>query len=168
MINTNLYSDFCFLKVTFNKYHYTDNRIGSPYHYFAYMEKGTARIVTKDKTISIKEGDIFYIPKSLGYQSYWYGNEEVAFFSYGCNNLFASDAKALDLQVIKSPAETANQLKTIPTDGTRIKIRDIGLFFSTVAKLLPHMEKEFVSNLNDALTMRKTIYIQILSVPTVS
>jgi len=80
LINTNLYSDFCFLKVTFNKYHYTDNRIGSPYHYFAYMEKGTARIVTKDKTISIKEGDIFYIPKSLGYQSYWYGNEEVAFF----------------------------------------------------------------------------------------
>jgi len=48
--------------------------------YFASMEKGTARIVTKDKTISIKEGDIFYIPKSLGYQSYWYGNEEVAFF----------------------------------------------------------------------------------------
>ena len=151
MINTELYNDFCFLKVNFNKFHYTDNRAGSPYHYFACMEKGTAKIVSKNKTILIKEGDIFHIPKNTNYQSYWYGNDEISFFSYGCNNLFANDASLLELQVIKCPRELAVSLSTIPTDGTNIHLKDIGAFFSTVALLLPHMEKTSVSATTDTL-----------------
>ncbi len=155
MINTKLYSDFCFSKVNFNKFHYTDNRTGSLYHYFACMEKGTARIVSKDKTIFVNEGDIFHIPKNLSYQSYWYGNDEISFFSYGCSNLLACDANFLDLQVIKCSQESSIALSSIPTDGTNVKIKDIGCFFSTVAMLLPNMKKTSISNANDTLMKAK-------------
>ncbi len=155
MFNTESYNNFCFLKVTFNKYHYTDNRIGSPYHYFACMEKGNAKIVSKDKTISVKEGDIFYIPKDTSYQSYWYGNEEISFFSYGCNNLLASDTRFLDLQVIECPRALAVSLSSIKTDGTNINMKDVGDFFSTVAMLLPYMKKTSASNTTDMLTKVK-------------
>ena len=116
MINTKLYSDFCFLKVNFSKYHYTDNRKGSPYHYFALLEKGTAKIVSKDKTIYINEGDVFYIPKNTSYQSYWYGNDEISFFSYGCKNLLTYDTNFLDLQTVKCPSEILLHLTSIPTE----------------------------------------------------
>ena len=155
MINTKLYSDFCFLKINRNKYRYTDNRIGSPYHYFAYMQKGTSRIVTKGKTIYIKEGDLFYIPKNISYQSYWYGDDEISFFSYGCNNLLASDANYLDLQVVKCPPETALELISIPTCGTNIHMKEIGSFYSTVGKLLPYMDKLTDATGNDILAKVK-------------
>ena len=145
MISTKLYNNFCFLKVNFEKFHYTDNRVGSQYHYFAYMEKGTSKIVSKDKTIYVKEGDIFYIPKGTGYQSYWYGSQEISFFSYACNDLLASDTLSLDLQVINCPQQLAVQLTAIPTDEDEISTQTIGNFFSTVAKLLPYMEKVNVS-----------------------
>lgn len=151
MISAELYNDFCFLKVKFNKFHYTDNRIGSPYHYFACMEKGTAKIVSKNKTILVKEGDIFHIPKNTSYQSYWYGNDEISFFSYGCNNLFANDTNLLELQVIECPQELAFSLSSIPTNGTNIHTKDIGDFFTAVAFLLPYMNKTSMSTTNDTL-----------------
>jgi len=153
--NIELYSDFCFLKINFNKYHYTDNRNGSPYHYFAFMEKGTARITTKNKTIHISEGDLFHIPKNTSYQSYWYGNDEISFYSYGCSNLLATDTNFLDLQVIKCPRELSLRLVSISTDGTALKMKAISSFFNTISELLPYMERSPVSNANDALLKAK-------------
>ncbi len=155
MIDPKLYSDFCFLKANFNKFHYTDNRKGSPYHYFAYMEKGNAKIVAKEKTIQVNSGDIFYIPKNISYQSYWYGTDEISFFSYGCNNLLAVDTNFLDLQIVKCPKELACTLSSISTDGTNIRVKDIGLFFSTVAAILPYMEQTPVSSAKSSLLQAK-------------
>lgn len=155
MIDTKSYNNFCFLKITFNKYHYTDNRTGSPYHYFAYMEKGTAKIVSEDKTIFVKAGDVFYIPKNTSYQSYWYGNDEISFYSYGCVDLLTDDTKFLDLQVIECPKESAVSLTSVSADGTDIYMKDIGRFFNTVANLLPYMKKTSKPNANDMLSKIK-------------
>lgn len=155
MINVKLYSDFCFLKINFTKFHYTDNRKGSPYHYFAYMEKGSAKIVTKEKTLYIDEGDTFYIPKNTSYQSYWYGSDDISFFSYGCNNLLATDANHLDLQVINSPKELGYQLSLIPTNDTKISTRDIGSYFNIIASLLPYMKRTPISTAEDLIIKAK-------------
>lgn len=155
MIKTELYHNFYFLKIHFHKFHYTDSRQGSPYHYFAYMEKGNAKIVSKGKTISVNEGELFYIPKNLGYQSYWYGEDEISFFSYGCNDFFADDTKFLDLQVIQCPQEFVMPLIAIPTDGTNICTQTIGSFFHAVAKLLPYMEKTAISEKKTRLIQAK-------------
>lgn len=155
MNNIELYNNFCFLKVNYHKSHYTDNRQGSPYHYFAYLEKGQAKIVSKGKTILINEGDFFYIPKNLGYQSYWDSPDEISFFSYGCYNLFANDAIFLDLQVIKCPRELALPLIAISTTGTNVLTHSIGSFFSAIATILPYMDKANVSTAKTTLMNAK-------------
>jgi len=155
LIDTKLYSNFCFLKINFNKFHYTDNRKGAPYHYFAYMHKGNAKIVSDEKTICVSEGDLFYIPKNTSYQSYWYGNDEISFFSYGCNNLLAVDTNFLEMQIIKCPQELSFKLSSISTEGTKICVKDIGCFFSTIAAILPYMKKTTTSNSTDILTRAK-------------
>lgn len=159
MFSTELYSNFCFLKINFNKFHYTDNRQGSPYNYFAYMQKGSAKIVSKDKTIFVNEGELFYIPQNLGYQSYWYGDEEISFFSYGCSDLFAYDARLLDLQVIECPHEISDKLISIPADGANILMHNIGVFFSIVADLLPYMKKISLSTEKNIIAKAKK-YLQ--------
>ena len=156
MFNAELYNDFCFLKVNFTKYHYTDNRKGSPYHYFAYLEKGRAKIVSKGAVLTVNEGELFYIPKNLEYQSYWYGNkEEVSLLSYGCNNLLATDTNFLALQVIKCPKDIQVGLSSIPTSGTKICIKDVAAFFNSVAALLPYMVQTPVSAAKAALLSAK-------------
>ncbi len=155
MIESKLYSGFCFLKNSFHTFHYTDNRKGSPYHYFAYMEKGNAKIVTKEKTIYINEGELFYIPKNTSYQSYWYGSDEIAFFSYGCNDLLATDTHFLDLQVVKCPKELAISISSVSTDGTKIRMKDIAAFFNTVANVLPYMEQTPISAAKSVLLQAK-------------
>ena len=155
MVDIKIHSDFCFLKINFNKFHYTDNRKGSPYHYFAYMEKGCAKIATKEKTIYVNPGELFYIPKNTSYQSYWNGTDEISFFSYGCDNLLAEDTNSLDLQVVKCPNELCRTLSSISTDGTKIRAKDIGLFFSTIANILPYMEQTPVSSAKSSLMQAK-------------
>ena len=66
-------SSYRFISFNFNKYHWTDNRQGSPFHFLAYMEEGRSKIVTETETLTLEAGDLFYIPKTLPYQSFWYG-----------------------------------------------------------------------------------------------
>ena len=73
--------NFYFSRIRFEKYHYTDNRKGSPMNYIAYMLKGRAEIVSKHATIKINEGDVFFIPINLPYQSNWHGDNEIEFLS---------------------------------------------------------------------------------------
>lgn len=144
-----------FLKLRFSKYHCTDNSAGAPHHYFAYMEKGHAKIVAKNKTIYINEGDIFYIPKNLSYFSHWYGNDEISFNSYSLGAILAIDASFLDLQVISCPKELAMQLSRIPTSGADLTAEIIGNFYSTIAKLLPYMKKCYHSAAQELLIAAK-------------
>jgi AraC-like DNA-binding protein len=119
------------------------------------MSKGHAKIVSKSKTLYINEGDIFFIPKNLSYQSYWYGNSEIEFHSYGVEDLLSYDAKSLDLQVIKCSEELIMELAKIPAEGTSLCSKTIGDFFGIVAKLLPHMEKKNSSSAEKILSDAK-------------
>ena len=60
---------FMFRTIEFYKFHYTDNRVGSPSHYFAYMLCGNCKITTESSTVKINEGDIFYIPDKCSYHN---------------------------------------------------------------------------------------------------
>lgn len=155
MNNIELSPCFNFLNLRFCKYHTTDNRKGAPHHYFAYMEKGHAKLVSENKTVYVNEGEIFYIPKNLSYQSFWYGDSEISFHSYGLGAILAADAGFLDLQVINCPKELVTLLAQIPTVGSDISAEIIGSFFSVVAKLLPYMKKSYSSHSQKMLITAK-------------
>lgn len=85
MTDIQFYNSFKFNIYHFNRYRMTDNSGGSDCHFLARMLKGNARIAADDRTIYLKSGDVFYIPKNLRYKSYWHPDEngELSFSSFG-------------------------------------------------------------------------------------
>lgn len=130
--------NFYFRTIAFEKYRHTDNRAGSPQHYVAYMEQGNSKIVAENSTIEIQAGDVFYIPKGLSYQSYWYAENEIRFLSFGFDLFPEGNTKRYVLQKIECGDAVVQQLRNIPTNMPA----DSGLlgrFYATLANILPFM-----------------------------
>lgn len=136
-------NSFKFLTIEFDKFHYTDNRVGAPSHYFAYMLSGSCKIVTASETVEISEGDFFYIPNKCSYQSYWYGNPEIKFISLGFQYLPNFDNKTYPTQTIPHN-DSASELFYQLSDKSRLSAPDIGIFYTLVGLLLPLMSHNTV------------------------
>lgn len=134
-----LSNNFNFNFFVLNKYKYTDNRKGSPYHYLAYMEKGSSKIVSNDITISIKAGEFFYIPKGLPYQSYWHSEDEIRFLSLGFNFFPESGDKEFLLQKINVDESLKEKIKKIPIERKTDSFI-LGEFYSVLTSLIPLMQ----------------------------
>ncbi len=136
-----LSDDFYFGRIHFEKYHYTDNSKGSPMNYIAYMLKGRAEIVSKHSTIKINEGDVFFIPINLPYQSYWHGDNEIEFLSYGFSNIEAKEKLNFNLQVIECDGELKNQILKIPTEGNSLSCETLSLFYGALSNIIPYLRQ---------------------------
>ena len=152
--------NFNFYRIAFEKYHYTDNRNGSPMNYIAYMLKGRAEIVSKHTTIKINEGDVFFIPINLPYQSYWYGDDEIEFLSYGFSNIEAKENLNFNLQVIECDGELKNQIIKIPTEGSRLSYETISLFYGALSKTIPYLRQNQRVSKKDDIIERAKKYIK--------
>ena len=142
-MNSSFFSDsFCFFNINLKKKsHYTDARGGCPAYYLAYMIEGYAKIVSDKKTIYIKEGDVFYIPKGLSYQSYWYSNgHSLNWLSFGFDHLSTSEKSNFSLQVISCPESIAAKIKALPTVGTLVTCKILSQFYDIMADILPYMQ----------------------------
>lgn len=143
-MNTPILShNFAFYRLHFEneKYRYTDNRAGSPMNYIAYMVKGTAKIVSEHSTIYINEGDVFFIPHHLPYQSYWYGEDEITWLSLGFLQIEAAEKISFALQVIPCDDAAKELLLRIPMEGNSLHCETLALFYEALAKLLPDLKK---------------------------
>ena len=109
---------FVFVRIRFVHFHYTDNRAGSPMYYVALLLKGHAKIVSSKTTLEIRPGDVFFIPKQLPYQSYWSGQEEIEFLSYGFLQTQAREPLRFGLQVVDCGEALKREIAQIPTEGT--------------------------------------------------
>lgn len=134
-------NSFFFRTFSMDKFNYTDNRCGSPSHYFAYMISGVCKIVTETETVEINEGDIFYIPDKVSYQSYWYGNPEIKFISLGFLYMPNTDNKSYSVQVIPQGKETDGAIKLfhLIAGSKTLCAEDIGRFYTLCALLIPSM-----------------------------
>lgn len=138
------YDAFLFVEINLNKYHHTDNRSGAPYHYIALMLKGNCKLVSENRTVEVTEGDVFYIPMGLPYQSYWQGENEISFISLGFRLFPEANEKSYCLQKLNCDNSIKNDIRNIKVNkiinsGT---IRD---FFDILNRLLPSMETENLS-----------------------
>ncbi len=146
MKNTDFFNDFIFLNIKFDKYHHTDQRKGAPVNYLAYMINGTAKIISESKTIEIKEGDVFYIPKNLSYQSYWYGEDVVDFLSFGFLSLHTTESIKAGLQKVPCCQETLNKILKIPTKGNNVDIHTLHQFYEVMDEISPILERSCEDN----------------------
>lgn len=144
--DTSLFYEFIFLNIKFDKYHHTDQRRGSPMNYLAYMKKGEARIVSEKTTIYVHEGDVFYIPKNLPYQSYWYGDDVIDFLSFGFLNLHTSESLGAGLQIVPCGSELCEKILNIPTTGHNITCRTLSTFYDVMDEISPLLEDSCENN----------------------
>lgn len=154
-------NDYSFGRIRFEKYHYTDNRKGSPMNFIACMLKGRAEIVSRHTTIKINEGDVFFIPIHLPYQSYWYGDEKIEFLSYGFSTIEAKEKLNYDLQVIDCDEELKTLIIKIPTEGNSLSCETLSLFYSALSKIIPYLKQSQPVSKKDEIVKRAKKYITI-------
>lgn len=154
------YNDYYFCRIRFEKYHYTDNNKGSPMNYIACMLKGRAEIISNHRTLQIKEGDIFFIPVNLPYESYWYGDDEIEFLSYGFSNIEAKEKLNFNLQVIECDKELKNQILKIPTEGSSLSCETLSLFYGALAKIIPYLRQSQPISKKDEIVRNAKKYIR--------
>lgn len=152
-------NDYYFCRIRFEKYHYTDNRKGSPMNYIAYMLKGRAEIISKHSTIKINEGDVFFIPINLPYQSYWYGDDEIEFLSYGFSNIEAKEKLNFNLQVIDCDEELKKLILKIPAEGSSLSCETLSLFYGALSKIIPYLRQSQPVSKKDEIINRAKKYI---------
>ena len=138
------YDAFRFVEFNLNKYHYTDNRSGSPHHYIAIMNKGRCRLVSENRTVEVNEGDVFYIPMGLPYQSYWYGDNEISFVSLGFLLFPEANEKSFCLQKFDCDSTLKEKINGI-TLNKPVSSRTLYDFFEILKELLPVMEIENIT-----------------------
>ena len=160
-MNISFSSDsFNFLRIHFEKYHYTDNRKGSPMNYIACMLKGRAEIVSKHSAIKINEGDVFFIPVNLPYESYWYGDEKIEFLSFGFSNIEAKENLNFNLQVINCDSELKNRISKIPTEGSSLSCETLSLFYGALSKIIPYLRQSQSVSKKDEIVRNAKKYIR--------
>lgn len=151
---------FHFRTIQFDKFHCTDNRSGAAGHFFAYMLRGSCKIVTEDSlTVKIDEGDIFYIPNRCSYQSYWYGNPEIKFISLGFLCMPNFDNKSYHVQVIPGSPE-AHELFHLLSDKRLLSPADIGVFYTLAGILIPSMTDTAVCRTREITEQTKWYLMQ--------
>ena len=150
---------FYFNTIKFTRFHHTDCRSGCPVNYIAYMKKGTAKIVSDKKTIHIKENDVFFIPKALRYQSYWYGNDDIDFLSFGFSELPISGNTKFELQVLPESNKLKEKLFKIPTNDTNVDCKALSAFYDAMDAAVKFLLPD-VSGKNDIITQEAKEHIK--------
>ncbi len=128
---------FHFYLFRFETSHYRDNSAGVPLHYIGHMLRGHARIEpVNGPSLKVSEGDYFYIPRGLPYRSYWYGDPEVLFESYGF--FYLPDTRKFALQ--RLPDRDGIYEAFGKADITRTDCENIGHFYAALGLALEQME----------------------------
>lgn len=158
--NAVFYNSFSFNKMTFNRTHYSDFRSGALKNYVAFMLKGQARIVTENEKLEIREGSLFFIPKGLPYQSYWFGEEEVSWYSYGFDLIPDGETRIFSLQELPVNEQEMYFIREMAAGKSP---RTIGLLYELLDLLMPVMKSESGKHLQ--ATMEKLLK-KDLRIPT--
>lgn len=164
-----LSADHRFYRYGYNTYHHTEVHKGSDVHYLAMLTKGTARIEAKNQTLHIHQGEIFYIPKRLQYNSYWYGQPEIEFLSFGFAHMPARDEKSYVLQIVPHSEALEAALRAIPLQGNLVGCRALSLFYAALAEAaaqMSHKPGALANELTDSAMyyIRKNPHVQISEV----
>lgn len=77
------FKSFRFKQFLIHKYRHNNNLHGIGMHFIGYMLEGEGVLTSKELSIHVKAGDMFYIPKGCRYQSIWSSENNIRFYSLG-------------------------------------------------------------------------------------
>ncbi len=141
MNNTFFSKDFIFNEFSFSAQRHNDASGGNHIHYIGYLHEGSARVEYGDKIINIPEGSFLYLPKGIGYHSYWFVGKSgvVRFDSYGFRKIPKADNISYPFQKIE-PFEEALEINRKLTKDKKLSCRSVGLFYQLLGVLFEKME----------------------------
>lgn len=151
-----LYNNFRFGNIKLKKYSYTDHRSGSPMNYIGLMKKGSAKLISKGKTVLVKTGDLFTIPYKLPYQSYWYGTPDIEFVSIGFLNIEATEKVSFDLQVINCSKATKDLVLKIPSHWDYVSCESLSIFYAVLNDILLLSNKKPLNRKSEIVNKAKS------------
>jgi AraC-like DNA-binding protein len=144
MDNIRFYNSFFFTTLVFQTVHHTDRSSGVLSHHIGRMLCGTARIVTdRGETLSLKAGDIFYMPLGMRYHSYWYPDDAsgtVEFESYRFDLFPTRSAQEYALQHLFPDDESLDILDRLSADKA-VSCLSVGLLYAFLGHMLPTMRR---------------------------
>lgn len=151
MNSIQFFNSFFFNRYCFQRYRFTDHykTNGSPRHHIARMIHGHAKLNTRKESIAVKEGDIFFIPKGLKYQSFWYGDEEdrIVFDSFGFDYFPNLKTTGFTLQKIDC-SESASKILLEISGDMPVNCTTVGKLYTFLGVVLDSMERECVHHKN--------------------
>ena len=134
-------------------------------HFICYMSKGCCCIVTGTQKFLIEEGELFCLPKNLVYNSFWKGNKDIEFLSFGFRSLYTSEPLNFQLQKIQTSPEIREKISRILTEETQITCHSLAAFYQLMEDLVPRL---CVSSYDRRLEMLNTAMQHIANHPTCS
>jgi len=149
----------------YNKYVY-DGSMGKIDTSFGCIIKGQAIFKGKNFEILCKEGDCFYIPDEISYQSFWTGSPDILF--YGVNFRFAvtnpgngSLDRNFRLQKINSAnnSKLAEKIENLYFLQEKSMPLAISGFYDVINDILPFLEKSTIPVINP-LILPAVTYIE--------
>ncbi len=134
MNDQEFYKSFVFHVFSLKGVHHRDNSGGAQCHYIGRMIKGKGLLVSEDERLEVFEGDAFYIPKGCKYHSYWIGESEVGFYSFGFACFPKSENKNYRLQKLDFDGRSEEIFKNL-ADNCRVSLGSVGLLYSLLGNL---------------------------------
>ena len=74
-------SHFIIHKFNFFMSHVSDQTKGAAFNYLGFLVKGEADFIAEDFTVSIKSGDVIYVPLGIKYKSIWRAYGDIEFYT---------------------------------------------------------------------------------------
>lgn len=136
--NKTLCQSFRFTTIRFLRSHFTDMRRGAPCNYLALMKKGTAQFVFASERVEISAGDLFFVPKGLVYKSFWQGDPEIEWDTYGFSAFPDSSDKVYTMQKITYSEKEAELLRDLALHHA-VDSLSVGRLYTLLGLILPKM-----------------------------
>lgn len=157
MQDPELFKSFRFRLFSFGPKHRFDNSRGVTCHHFGYLYQGSARFITEEETLEIKEGDLFYIPKGCHYRSCWNGSKKIRFESFAFDAIPWQEGTSFALQTIPLTPKLKELVEALAEDRT-VNPRSVSLLYALLWEAMPAMRHASHAK-GDALAQKIAHYI---------
>ena len=152
-----LFKGFHFRLLSFEPKHHVNHSCGAPHHYLGYLHQGTARMVSDEVTLELKEGDLFYIPKGCRYRSCWRGENGIRFESFAFEAIPQQEGANFALQVVPVTPKVNELIEDLARDRT-VNPRSVSILYRLLWEVMPTL-RHAAHQKGDALARKIAYYI---------
>ena len=142
MNNTLFYDSFQFIRWEKRGHYHLVNRGGTRNHYIAHLRSGNVRLVCDDgEVVEVLEGEFFYLPIGLKYQSFWESGEGGDLISWNsCAFVYCPEREmpSFPIQKFEGTPEEIAMIEQICSEST-VNTESVAKFYRMIA-LMPRLK----------------------------